>query len=533
MNTDRANDPELREFGRWIDRVAPVTTPDLDAAWEDLAKRLERDRSRRTALGVTAAVVVLVLVAGGVLVELTRRAGEQGLGSNDQQLQTGPVVEPLTEPVSDAAPASVRALLRMPTCADSGDLTAWADEAMGEWGVSLVDSDWTSVPVSDVLSRAPMPRDSAAACVTAIESANSTTDVDVAAYLLQSADGTVLARMVSAPHATNVVPPEIVNAKPNKYHQETVGSGQQFNGYLEAGVGVGITGTVDARRLVVLDLAPLYPADGEEHANNSALLSRLTFDRVLESKFGTSNLPTCVPFGYGRCGGLQGLFDVYCNEGDQEITLQQTADVTEAVAGETLERPGFTLRRLPSSVDRQRWRIDQGTAVRGVVEAPAAVDPEALAQMVGSIPLLDPRLLDPASGHGEMQAIATPDWLIARLEMLGGTDTQVQGSVGPTAAVDTTFVVDERAASLNVYPVVDRGGGAAFLEGIMDRPFEIVRVGAVDMVHVTWSVGGFAGMNQVFFHCGGLEWNFLAQTWPAEDARSFATDLAGSLPCNQ
>jgi hypothetical protein len=321
-----------------------------------------------------------------------------------------------------------------------------------------------------------------------------------------------------------------VNASPGFYHQETVGSGQQFNGNLRSGVGVGISGVVDARRLIVLDLAALYPGEGEQHANNSALLLRLSFDQLLAPRFNLGSYPTRTPPGWGRCGDVGGLSIVYCDRAGRELVLQQAWELAEPESGRVLDGPGFQLWSLSAPEERQRWRIDRGASTYGVIDAPAQVSSPAIVDMLASIPLFHPGLLNPASGSGDLRAEINDDLLVALVGQIEGASASVEdGYPAPLNAV--VFRWRGHEGRMTVYPVAERFAGMpAFVVGLQDGLFEIDRIGAIDVV-VKSFFNDLAG--QTFFRCGQLEWNLRPQGWPLSDWRPFLGALIDVLPCAQ
>lgn len=259
----------------------------------------------------------------------------------------------------------------------------------------------------------------------------------------------------------------------------------------------------------------------------------VSVDDPLPSALGTTQ-PTLVPAGYTRCSGEiveqvtfrdAGIVVEYCDGNGNVIRA-----LDEAVWATSDDEPfaeiagNVVTRRIEN--ERQVLLIDGSIGL----DAPADLDPNVVLAMIASMPVYDPRAINPASG-AEIDLTWTLTDSARVKEML-------QTFTDPIAVDQTTDPLTNEPLGtsaelslgteswLNIFP---NATGMA-----LDEFGRIETIGGIDyfILKEPGASPGTDGQSQVIFVCGGAVFNTFMYEVPIDDAALvFSQQLASALGC--
>jgi hypothetical protein len=519
-------------------------------AWQSIVHESRRRRQRRRE-GSAIVLAILLAVAG------TGAARILGDGRSATRVAAGPTGPgPSVADVSSADPRalaggpvpSLGRLFALPACSGGADdLTGWMVDVLAPY-ISVNPAGAGTEPVAGAADVAPVPAGPvpAGACATAVRAG------DAHAWQLRATDGTVLARGAGTPLTSRTVPARLTNQR-TLYHQESVASGQPFSGVVDGSRVEGFTSS----GVVVVDAPAVATTVTDLHAAGMQVLAGLSFASVAPLGLdGGFKLPTVAPPGFTRCTGdvgylLQtgGTLVDYCDAAGRTITAgwgEQTAGVAGGRAVDIRGFPGSVstspAKRVTVSVDVVRAGAPD---VHARIEGPDEVGPDVLTSMLRSVPALDPRVLTPRAGHGDLRSLVDDgDRLRALLGSAGATAITVPAprscipDIGPAGPVPTTISLPcplpapvtltvPAGSTAMLYILVAHNPDQTFA-GLLPQATDVETVAGIDVLERR--TGGTApernGGEQALFVCGGVQFNFLGN-----DVIAFTKALVPRLDC--
>jgi hypothetical protein len=176
----------------------------------------------------------------------------------------------------------------LPTCAAAPGLADWVRAALAPYTTVPDDEQFRVVPLVELLDDVPMLRDPpGAACVTAGRLGVG------ACWEVSTASGEWVARAVGAPFGSTRVPERML-ARPDRNHQEWIGSGHGVNGWVDNDE---LEVLIRGRETLVV-VAEVPGVAVSDYYSGRALLERLFLRDVVEPS-GSDQfwLPTWLPDG--------------------------------------------------------------------------------------------------------------------------------------------------------------------------------------------------------------------------------------------
>ncbi len=198
------------------------------------------DRPRGLRVAFLAAAVILIVVGGVTL--LLRLGGDvepveepsvtTTLGEEPSTTTSVPQATPTTQPevVVPTGNPLLSPLFAQAACGEPGSVAGWAQTRMA----SVDDlGDWVVVSVEEIANQIPLYIEDSITCFDAIRFANG-----AVAWSGVASDGELVARAVVRPSdgdITTYVDYDALQAAGGEYHQDAIGSGQAFTGWVVAG----------------------------------------------------------------------------------------------------------------------------------------------------------------------------------------------------------------------------------------------------------------------------------------------------------
>jgi hypothetical protein len=335
-------------------------------------------------------------------------------------------------------------------CDAAFDLAEWMIETMSE--AIMVPESSRPIPLQVATGEVPLLLDTRASCADAVAF-----DGNVVGWQLRDASGELVARAVSRP--ANDEPIDDIDwdartAAGDEYHQDWMGSGQTFTGWvtdgrIEARTNLAAEGSPSDFRAFVIDI-PGYVIPEEGRAEGSAaspLVQRIMLtDMAPLPWYEVTGQPDELPPGFGRCSGgvvwmgkipgvdANGSITQYCNPEGESIWVgrydQYNIPQPAPDAEEILQVAGsvFTGGQLPTGDWLAVGEVPNRASWLAVL-APPSVGLEGVTRIVASVPLLDPRAFNPADGHNNLRPLFGEEWATETLEAAGAIN------IGPSESI--------------------------------------------------------------------------------------------------
>jgi hypothetical protein len=321
----------------------------------------------------------------------------------------------------DLVVPGLRRALALPVCAGVADLEGWVRAVCAPY-VTVDPAPLEPTSHFEVVAVTPVLRDLTPAMCWWIGRVG-------AALCWQAVDaaGVLVARMVSAPWPNRRVPPSIVSHSLT-YHQEWIGSGHPFAGFVEGGRLEGLCGD----RLVIGEFGGQHIAPDDDYYVARTLLENL-FVNALVAFEGSAALfvPEWLPPGMSRVTGR-----VHFPPADG---VPPSSDWVEGVEYGDGIRRGLRIRHhlyppgegLVTEVNGlSAWALgspgNEEVIVKGHytwigAQNRGGVTVEQLIRVLTSLPGLQPAMMNPASGSHDLRDLLSPEWLGQLLAQSGCT----------------------------------------------------------------------------------------------------------------
>lgn len=538
-------------------RLAGLAHPRASEPTGDVEKAWRRGRRRRHTTQLGGGMLVVVAVA--VAVVGLPRAPEVPLidpappGPSVSPTLSGDEVEPTPSP--DATPPGT-----LPTRADTGeftslpecdgsvaDLAEWARDVTSEYGgLPGPAGPATMEHLADVVPvhRGPMPDDACRMLARIGDGWAWTVEVNGQSVIRLAATPARFDGPVSGDPGTD-------------YLQVRLASGQEFAGYID-------DGQFEATCCGDLVVVGTYSTEVVDLSPGDLTLTVITDQ---QPNLTDSLVPARAPDGWARCSAW--YFLPFGASRGQAIDLcDATGRVARLVAVAPDQAPAVPDHASPVPVhddlDARGWQEDglariqtqaPGVAPMSVIEVQAldsAVDMATLADLLASVPALDPAVADPRSGNNDLRAQVDEEWIRQRLERIDaehvnidrfeGTDLMVTGQDGeptpspqPTPEGSASWMVDFIAGDVKWVGSIGHGPGirTPSTDPYTTTVVPLDHVG-IDMI----TTAPDSNLRRATMVCGRVHFLFNAHRGPDEDPgityedfRDLASRLVSDLNC--
>ena len=502
------------------------------------------DRPRGLRVALLAAAVILIVVGGvtwlirfgGDVAPVEEPSVTTTLREEPSTTTTALQVTPTTQPEATVPAGNplLRPLFARAACGEPGAVAEWAQTRMS----SFEDlGEWVAASIEAVADQIPLYIDESITCFDAIRFANG-----AVAWSGVASDGELVARAVVRPSdgdITTYVDYDALQAAGGEYHQDAIGSGQAFTGWVVAGgIEAAVTAPGGFRHLIMEIPGYELATDAEFQLAAAPLLAQLAMSTIEVMPGATQ--PRRLPDGYGLCTGsvrlnpvpgidvngrpVDGMVLTFCNSDGETFRMIDWFAVYHA-DDPLPDLPGGPTVPLEAGVSYQAWQnSDSGetrwyAAVRVpytgqwiLVEGAPEMTLDDMTTVISSIPRLDPEFLQPATGANDLRGRYSAEWVTALVEALGAINADVQ-ELGaeeglppdPGRNIDVYFEHDllapmNGALGFSLHSEVDPG--FLFLEPPPGGHVESNIIGGVTLVT---AVGPEGWAYQATARCGGID----------------------------